>query len=1103
MISESVVLLFSDVVKSTELASRLSPEVADEVRRDHFVILRRALAETGGTEVKHLGDGLMAAFNSATAALSCAVAMQQGVDRDNRSQSHTIGLRVGLSCGEVTKDDGDYFGEPVIEAARLCAACTGGQILAARVVALMAGRRNPHECRPFGDLTLAGLPEAVETVEVQWEPLPDVNRDTAGIPLPRRLSFRPAVGVVGRDREIHMIREAVERVATDVDHELLLISGEPGLGKTTLVAESARTAFEGGACVLFGHCEEDLATPYELFAESLGHYVTHAPEEHLLEHVELYGSELARLVPMLAERVPGLSPSKGTDAETERYLLFAAVIGLLAAASAREPVVVVLDDLQWADAGSLALLRHLAATDQSIRVLFLGTYRDSELSTADKLRDTLGVLHRHRSLSRIDLTGLDDAAVVAYIEKAAGHSLDEAGVALAHEVYLETDGNPFFVSEVLRHLTETGVITQDASGRWIATNGEERISLPDSVREVVGGRVARLGPEAARVLSVAAVMGRDFDLDLLVDATGADEDALLDVLDAATAVALVREVSGSPGSYTFAHALIQHTMYEDLGLTRRARAHRQVAEALEARGEELSQSRIGELARHWMNATQPIDLPKAIEYSRRAGDAALAALAPAEALRYFNQALELCDQGEHTDPVVVIDVAIRRGIAQRQTGDPGYRETLLVAASEAAAIGETERLVSAALANDRGFYSAVGTTDVEKVSVLETALDALPGDSSDRALVLATLCSEIAHGSTLERRKELADEAVAIAERAGDDATVVRVLNHVYVPLQVPHLLDVALVRTTNALARAELVGDPALTFWAAMWRGETAARAGDIEEFDRCIEIHGAMAARLGQPMFDWGHTFSKGLRALIAGDTDRAEELAAQALQIGTDSGQPDATLIFGAQLMIVSGQRGTMSELIPLIEGMAADAPDISPWLFGSLLAKAHVEAGRIEEASQKLEEFAAADFDMSFDQTWLTGMVDYAEAAIECREPKYALPLFERLLPWAGQLPATGASALAPVSLYLGGLAAVLGRFDEADAYFAQSAAMSERIGAAFFAARTDLLLGRMLATRRAAGDTERVRDVLARARESAAMNNYANVQQLAERELERL
>ena len=163
---------------------------------------------------------------------------------------------------------------------------------------------------------------------------------------------------------------------------MVLVSGEAGLGKTTLVAEVARSAFDSGATVLFGHCEEELATPYQLFAEALGHYVTHAPQAELEAHVAAHGSELSRLVPALASRVPGLPPTKATDADTERFLLFAAVVGLLATVGADHPVVVVLDDLQWADKGSLLLLRHLASSDVPLRLLVLGTYRDSELSHA-------------------------------------------------------------------------------------------------------------------------------------------------------------------------------------------------------------------------------------------------------------------------------------------------------------------------------------------------------------------------------------------------------------------------------------------------------------------------------------------------------------------------------------------------------------------------------------------------------------------------------------------------------------------------------------------------------------------------------------------------
>ena len=276
----------------------------------------------------------------------------------------------------------------------------------------------------------------------------------------------------------------------------LLISGEAGLGKTTLVAEAARVAFEGGACVLLGHCEEDLATPYQLFAEALGHYVTHAPEDQLLAHVATHGSELARLVPALARRIPDLPASKATDADTERFLLFAAVVGLLAELSAHQPVVLVLDDLQWADKGTLLLLRSLVAAEQAMRVLVLGTYRDSELSHSHPLLDTLAALRRQNGVSRIELTGLDDSGVVSFMEAAAGQTLDDAGVSLAHAVYRETDGNPFFVSELLRHLSETGAIHQDATGRWVAEDSLDQMALPDSVREVIGARVGRLGPEA-------------------------------------------------------------------------------------------------------------------------------------------------------------------------------------------------------------------------------------------------------------------------------------------------------------------------------------------------------------------------------------------------------------------------------------------------------------------------------------------------------------------------------------------------------------------------------------------------------------------------------
>src|SRR5438552_15744702 len=211
MTTENVAVLFTDMVGSTALASSLSPDAADELRRGHFAILRQAVAEAGGTEVKHLGDGLMVVFASASAALSCAVAMQQGTERENRSREQWVGLRVGLSGGEVTAEDDDYFGDPVIEASRLCASCEGGQVLAADVVRLMAGRRSRHECKPIGPLTLKGLPEPVEAVEVRWEPLGGTA--ATAVPLPGRLGVRPRAGVVSREAEMTTMSDAFKRVA--------------------------------------------------------------------------------------------------------------------------------------------------------------------------------------------------------------------------------------------------------------------------------------------------------------------------------------------------------------------------------------------------------------------------------------------------------------------------------------------------------------------------------------------------------------------------------------------------------------------------------------------------------------------------------------------------------------------------------------------------------------------------------------------------------------------------------------------------------------------------------------------------------------------------
>ena len=241
-------------------------------------------------------------------------------------------------------------------------------------------------------------------------------------------------------------------------------------------------------------------------------------------------------------------------------------------------VLLVLEDLHWADKQSLLLLRHVIGSTDPRRLLIVGTYRSTDLGVDHRLTDVLAAMHREPQVQRVDVHGLSDTEVVGLLEAMAGHALDDAGIAFARAVHRETDGNPFFTNEIVRHLIESGVISQSDDGRWIAAlDFSPHDELPTSVREVIGRRVARLGMETERTLRAAAVIGRDFELDLLARVTEQSEDRLLDLLDPAIRAVLIRDTPQRPNAFSFSHALVEHTLYDDLGPSRQGRLHLRVA----------------------------------------------------------------------------------------------------------------------------------------------------------------------------------------------------------------------------------------------------------------------------------------------------------------------------------------------------------------------------------------------------------------------------------------------------------------------------------------------------------------------------------------------
>lgn len=1063
-ISGLVTILFTDLVGSTELSSGIGDVAADALRREHFADLRAAIAETSGREVKTIGDAVMVSYSSAADALAGAVAMQVVVDRRNRrSDGPPLLMRIGVSAGDATFEDGDWFGTPVVEAARLCAGAQGRQILVSDLVRALAGSRSQCELVAVGDRELKGFPGPMAVCEVTWTPdLDDSSAVVDLLPLPGFVETSPTFPFAGRAAERERLVTAWKEAA-DGSRRVVLVSGEPGVGKTRLVTETVRLAHEQGALVLWGRCAEELDVPHQPFVEALRHYVHSVPAGRLRDELGPLGGELTRLIPDLAHLVPGLPDPVHTESETERYRLFEAVGDLIEAMCVSVPVVLVLDDLHWSDKPSLLLLRHLLRRSATIRLLILGTYRDTDLDRSHPLSNVLADLRREAGVERVDLQGLDAAEVTEFMEHAAGHDLDAPALELAAAVHRETEGNPFFVGEMLLHLAESGLIVQ-RDGRWESDFTLGEVGIPEGIREVIGRRLSLLSETANLALTIGAAIGAEFDVAVITVVSGIPADDVFDALDQAATASIVREMTGTFGRYAFSHALVRSTLYEELSTNRRVRMHAQIGEAIEAQRASDLDAHLDALAHHFSEGALAGDPAKAIGYCQRAAARATADLAFEAAVRHLERGIGLLELLDGPAPRVRFDLQLGLIHARRATSDKRYREAGYAAADTARSMADPDRLALAALAMTHHIGST-GVVDEDLVALIDDALDALgPEASPIRARLLAALSVELHFGGDGERRKRLGAESVDMARATGDPQALASTLVVSWTQYDGS---EPSIVRHGQALREAEALtwDDPVVNLHIHHGLIAMCTATGELAEAHRRVGHQLALAAQFRQPYFLWLARNDEALVSAFLGDPS-AEEQAMGAMVYGLEHGVDESSVMsaLGGLLYLIRRGQGRADEMVPTLEQLVESQPGLSAWRVA--LAGALTECGRANDAAEHVEYLthdrcAAVSGDVGFPVTMCSlGRLSRAHS-IDEDTMRY---MYDRLRPFSGTFNFSGVSISDANDYGLAVLAARLGDFAASDVHFRAALDLCERSSARPFAAATHLDWARLLAER---------------------------------------
>jgi len=876
--------------------------------------------------------------------------------------------------------------------------------------------------------------------------------------------------VVGRESELASLTAALDRALAG-HAGLVLIAGEPGIGKTALARAAGAYGEERGALVLWGPCWESEGAPaYWPWAQVIRSYARGKRTDDLFAQMGTGAADIARIAPEVGGRFLALTPDADVDPEQARFRLFDNIGTFLRAASEAQPLVIVLDDLHWADRSSLMLLRFVAQTLRDARTLLIGTYRDVEITPDHPFVETVGDL----TVERVTLTGLARADVATLIAATTGAPPKDD---LTDVVAGRTSGNPFFVKEVAQLLAAQGKL--DQQGHVAAS------AIPEGVRDVVRRRLARLSQQCVDLLAAAAVLGPEFSVDVLAEATGSATLDVLPVLEEAIAARIVSEVQGAIGRYAFAHSLVRAVIYDGLGPTRRSLLHWNVGVLLEQRDGHLA-----EVATHLVQGVPSGDAAKAASVAIRAARDALAMYAWDQAVTLYERALEVLPSSA-SDKALRLHTLLELGDARTSAGDlTGARAVFDQAATLAAGPQFATELAHAAL----GFGGGLGGFEVSlfndrQIDLLERALDALPKeDSAVRAWLLARLSVATSFVRPFEERASLSNEAMAMAERLRDDAALSYALSSLCDALSGPdNVLDRIDASTrmvelseqpASGVARCGVASctvclcNPEFALLGRRVRIVANLERGEIDAVDADIEVYTRLAEHLRQPLYLTYVPIFRGMRALMLGDFATVERSVNEAISIRGRTSSENASVLIGSQRAGLAFERGDFAESRRALLEMVDSNPELlkapSASAIPALMDGLFGEPGSATPALQTwLDQGGLAV--QPKDSEWIVTGVFFTEMALRHRLNSLASHIYEHLLPYEHEFVVDSIAArfMGSVAYHLGRLSRQLGRYNDSEQHLVNSIEAHERVRAPLWSARSRLELARLLAI---SGDT---------------------------------